>query len=133
MKPRDNGNGYMYVNLSKNGKYKSVTVHRLVAKAFLEKKPDKNQVNHIDGNKANNNVSNLEWTDRYENMQHAFKTGLNKPRIHEQHHAAKLTEEDVGVIRDRYHKGESIVSISKSYPQVSYECVKGVCARRYWV
>lgn len=130
---RLNRKGYLYVNLCKNGKYKSVSVHRLVANAFLEKDPDKNQVNHIDGNKANNNVSNLEWTDRYENMQHAFRLGLNIAPKHEQHHAAKLREEDVAMIRDRFRKGEKIVSISKSYPNVSYGCIKGVCSNKNWV
>lgn len=130
---RRNSRGYMYVNLCKNGKYKSISVHKLVASAFLAKPIGKNEVNHIDGNKTNNDISNLEWVDKSTNIQHAFKNGLNKPRKHEKHHAAKLKEEDVVVIRDRFRKGEMIVSISKSYPNVSYECIKGVCSNRYWI
>lgn len=129
---RRNRSGYLYVNLCKNGKYKSVSVHRLVANAFLTKVPKKEQINHIDGNKANNNVSNLEWIDGAGNIQHAFRTGLNVARSHEQHHSAKLTENDVAVIRNRRRKGERPISISKDFPDVSYECIKSVCAYRYW-
>lgn len=129
---RRNSRGYLYVNLCKNGKYKSVCVHRLVANAFLVKAVNKREVNHIDGDKSNNNVSNLEWVDRAGNMQHAFKRGLNVANKHEQHYASKLTEQDVKIIRDRYEKGEKIISISKSFPKVSYECVKLVCAGRSW-
>jgi hypothetical protein len=70
--------GYLNINLYLNGKIKNIPIHRLVAKAFIENPENKPQVNHIDGNKKNNNVSNLEWCTNQENMLHAFKTGLNK-------------------------------------------------------
>jgi len=67
---------YAYVCLFKDGKRKNCKVHRIVAEAFLfDQKP---QVNHLDGNKLNNDVSNLEWATAKENKQHAFKTGLTK-------------------------------------------------------
>ena len=72
--------GYLRVNLrTGNEKYEkphSVTVHRLVAEAFLEKIPGKDFVNHKDGNKHNNSVNNLEWCTCKENAQHAYDTGL---------------------------------------------------------
>jgi hypothetical protein len=74
----NDGRGYRIVVLSKNGVHKSIRVHRLVADAFLSNPENKSEVNHIDGNKENNKVSNLEWATRSENMAHAFMTGLAK-------------------------------------------------------
>lgn len=70
--------GYSVAFISKRteGIRKSVTVHRLVATAFLKMVDGKDSVNHIDGNKKNNNVSNLEWVTCKENTQHAIKNGL---------------------------------------------------------
>ena len=62
--------GYSHVKLSNGDTLKSTTMHRLVAETFLPKPKGKNIVNHLDGNKLNNNVSNLEWTNNYGNMKH---------------------------------------------------------------
>lgn len=71
--------GYIVVGLNKYNKYKIKKVHRLVAEAFIPNPENKSDVNHKDGNKANNCVNNLEWNTRAENMQHAYNTGLSKP------------------------------------------------------
>ena len=71
--------GYTVVGLNKYNKYKIKKIHRLVAEAFIPNPENKSDVNHIDGNKSNNIVSNLEWATRSENMQHAYNTGLSKP------------------------------------------------------
>lgn len=68
--------GYMQVALSKNKKTKLYLVHRLVALTFFPIDNISLQVNHIDGNKQNNNVENLEWCTRSENIVHAYKIGL---------------------------------------------------------
>jgi len=68
---------YPSVNFSVNGVKTVVNVHRLVAEAFLPNPENKTTVNHIDGNKYNSNVSNLEWATQSENIIHAYKTGLS--------------------------------------------------------
>lgn len=73
--------GYKKVELSKNGVKKSIKVHRLVATAFIENKDNKPFVNHMDGNRLNNNIDNLEWCTRRENIDHAMRTGLIKKRV----------------------------------------------------
>lgn len=70
--------GYMLVMLCKNGKPQSFAVHRLVAKAFIPNPENKPQVNHIDGNKENNNLTNLEWCTASENTKHAYDNNLKK-------------------------------------------------------
>lgn len=70
--------GYLKVTLSKNKEIKFFTVHRLVALAFLPNPLQKETVNHIDGNKLNNNINNLEWLTAKENQQHGWKIGLYK-------------------------------------------------------
>lgn len=71
-------NGYVHVSLRKPGeKQIKRHVHKLVAEAFLPRDPGK-EVNHIDGDKKNNCVSNLEWSTRAENMAHAWNSGLTR-------------------------------------------------------
>lgn len=74
LKGRPTKNGYLVVALSINSKYKNHYVHRLVASAFLDKVG--RVVNHLDGIKSNNNVSNLEWTTYSKNTIHAYKNKL---------------------------------------------------------
>lgn len=71
-------NGYCKIGLCKNNKTKRYMVHRLVAKAFIDNPYNKNQVNHIDGNKQNNRVDNLEWVTPKENTEHSIKNSLRK-------------------------------------------------------
>lgn len=72
--------GYLQVNLSVFGKQKIFMVHRLVGIAFVENDDIefKIAINHKDGNKTNNNASNLEWVSYSENQKHAYENGLNK-------------------------------------------------------
>ena len=72
---------YLHVILHKNGRNKVCLIHRLVATAFIPKPENKQQVNHIDGNKLNNFISNLEWCNGSENLKHAYKTGLATPSV----------------------------------------------------
>ena len=63
--------GYWAVCLSKEGKQKNVRLHRLLAQAYLDNPENKPCVNHIDGDKTNNNLSNLEWCTYKENIKHS--------------------------------------------------------------
>ena len=78
IKPNIDKGGYFYVNLYKNGKKEIQKNHRLVCNTFIANPENKPQVNHIDGNKENNNVNNLEWVTIQENIQHAYKNNLIK-------------------------------------------------------
>lgn len=68
--------GYAFVQLSKNQKKKSMSIHRLVADSFIANPLNKETVNHKDGNKTNNCLDNLEWMTLKENVQHAWQNGL---------------------------------------------------------
>lgn len=69
--------GYKVVCLCRDGSAKSAKVHRIVAEAFIPKEHGRHCVNHIDGDKTNNSVENLEWCSQLENNRHAIATGLH--------------------------------------------------------
>ena len=73
MTPFDSGDGYLKVQLWKNGKYKICRVHRLVAETFLENPENLPEVNHIDEDKTNNRVDNLEWKSHRDNCNHGTR------------------------------------------------------------
>ena len=108
--------GYKRVTLTVGKKKVSYSVHRLIAITFLNNKENTRTVNHIDGDKLNNNVSNLEWATYSENHKHAFKNGLMKisDRCKEQakkniHKAVlknrKLSIDDASEICEAYDTG----------------------------
>ena len=96
--------GYYYINVSLGGrdKKKIIKVHRAVAETFLSKVDDCNIINHIDGNKLNNVVSNLEWCTTSYNLQHAYDNGLRPKLYGEACGHNKLTYNDVEFIRKNY-------------------------------
>lgn len=108
MKTRNKPGGeYQLINFMKiDGTKQTFRVHRLVAMAF---NPVKNmetlQINHIDGNKTNNTLKNLQWCTASENQIHAFNTGLQKPRRGEKSNFAKLTQKQVQTIFELRKKG----------------------------
>lgn len=108
MKTRNRaGTDYQIINLSKlDGSKRTFRVHRLVMMAFNPvENMDELEVNHIDGNKKNNKLENLEWCTASENQIHAFKTGLNKSRRGEESNFSKLTNDDVKKVFELREKG----------------------------
>lgn len=117
-KPQKNRFGYPCLMLYKNGKHKGMLLHRLVAQAFLGMAPKNKEVNHIDGDKKNCRVENLEYLTRGENLEHAYRTGLRVASLKhgEDHYRAKLTSEIVIDCRNRYHPVNCKVSLlAKEY------------------
>lgn len=76
MKPRENRDGYLSINLCKNGNVTTKKIHRLVAENFIPNPENKYSVNHINGLKKDNRIENLEWSTASEQAKHAVKTGL---------------------------------------------------------
>jgi len=104
LKLRKDKDGYLRVDLSKNGIVKTHTIHRLVANAFIPNPENKETVNHIDGIKINNFVENLEWATHSENTQHGFDNGLMQKGS--EHVNSKLNEDQVLEIRKLYKTGD---------------------------
>ena len=121
--------GYIKIGLSKNGRQTGKFVHRLVAEAFIDNPESKTDVNHKNGIKGNNNLSNLEWNTRSENLLHAYRTGLLVVKHGEEASRSKFTEEQVSEIKILHESGISQSSIARvlgvTQPTISY-IVNGV-------
>ncbi|MDN8875546.1 HNH endonuclease, partial [Staphylococcus aureus] len=76
----------------KNGQMKQHRIHRLIMLTFTNKPQDKNVINHIDGDKTNNTLDNLEWCTARENTIHAYRTGLAKGKKGNENSQGKLTD-----------------------------------------
>lgn len=81
IRPQVTPKGYLRLQLCKEGAQSNRLVHCIVAEAFISHTEEKDEVNHIDGIKSNNVVSNLEWTTASENQAHAYATKLKEPRV----------------------------------------------------
>lgn len=121
---------HLYGEISKRCK-----IHRLVAEAFIPNSENKPEINHIDGNKLNNNVSNLEWCTTKENMKHARDTGLNTsiPPPNGKgikNSRSRLTEKEVLEIRanieNKTHKELAVLY------NVAPSTISGIIARLRW-
>lgn len=120
--------GYHYVHLCKNNVKNAFLVHRLVAIAFIPNPNNYPQVNHIDGNKSNNSVSNLEWCSVLQNMRHSWDIGLRKSKSLEQSPRAKLVNNDVEHIIKSDKKGSEL---AKQYG-VSCTAIYNIRSGRSW-
>jgi hypothetical protein len=128
-----NTKGYKSVVLCKDGRQTFVYVHRLVAQIFIPNPENKPEVNHIDGDKTNNEVENLEWCTKSENQKHSYANGL-KQINGELHPRSILTEKDVRQIRKRYVKNSreyGTGALAKEY-KVSRDAIYDVVTNRSW-
>lgn len=105
--------GYMHNALSKNGRQKKFFTHRLIAETFIPNPENKPVVNHIDGNKLNNRVENLEWATVSENTKHAYAMGLEKVLRGADNGNAKFTSEQIAEIRSTCIKKDKNVGIKE--------------------
>ena len=105
---------YLSVCLISEGKQKTYPVHRLVAESFLDGREKGKEVNHIDGNKRNNDFTNLEWVTKSENSIHAFNHGLRK----------SVSTQIVAAINSRKRKVLNI-DTGKEYESI-VECAKDI-------
>ncbi len=121
--------GYLTVVLQKNATRKTVLAHRLVAEHFIYNIESKSQVNHIDGDKTHNIVSNLEWVSHRENLDHAIKNNLTLKG--EENRNSKLKDVDVIKIHSLLQKGVTTKELSETY-SVSYSTIHGIRTNRYW-
>lgn len=111
----DRKNGYYTVVFYKEKKAKTKKIHRLVAEAFIPNPENKPCVNHINGNKTDNRLENLEWCSKKENVIHAHKTGLISPAYGSNANASKLTELQVIKIKGLLAEGIKQEHIAKMY------------------
>lgn len=129
--PQKDSDGYLLVGLKRGGKEYKAKVHRLVAEAFIPNYDNKPIVNHLDGDKGNNAVNNLEWCTDRENSHHARATGLLRPARGENSGKHKLSEADVLRIRELLADGLSMNSIARMY-SVSFTSIRYIAIGKNW-
>ena len=128
----DSKNDYGYVELWKNNKGKKFRIHRLVAETFIPNTLGKEQVNHIDGDKKNNCISNLEWVTPKENIRHAIENDLSSIKYGSKNLASKLKEEDVKYIRENAGINKSVKELSEIY-NVSTTTIYNIINYKKWL
>jgi len=128
--------GYLQVGLYKNNSMTIYQVHRLVLLTFQGDCPEGLQVNHIDGNRKNNNLENLEYVTPSENLLHSFnilgRKGFGIGSCGESHGSSKLTDQEVKKIRSKYSK-ETVTrrELAGKYG-VSVSTITQIISRKLW-
>lgn len=115
--------GYLRVNLNRDNRFKGKFVHRLVAEAFIKNPSNYPIVNHMDGNKKNNNVNNLEWCTYKYNTHHAIENGLTQ-------NGRKVMNVDTGIIYANEKEASRQTGISRQ--AISKSAIHGK-GRTHWV
>lgn len=130
LNPQKKGKGYLGVSLRIDGKTVQKYVHRLVAEKYLPNPNNLPEVNHKDGDITNNDVSNLEWCSRQDNVNHAVATGLHHKGVTSGN--SKLTEKQVKEMRRlREEAGISYAKLAALFG-VTAMSAHGVCNGKYY-
>lgn len=124
--------GYPQVTLTKNGIQKKYSVHRLVAQSFIPNQEKKPCVNHIDSNRTNNKINNLEWCTYKENTAHSIKKGRFNGHLHglpgENNGRSKIKLEDVLFIRSTKMPLKQAANLLK----INYKYASKIKTGRSW-
>lgn len=130
LKQRKTKDGYLFVGISIKGKSNTRLVHRLVAKAFVDNLKNKPNVNHLDGNRSNNNACNLEWCTQSENVLYSYrvlgykdseetrkrKSDAGKTKVFTESHKRNLSLSQTG---EKSHRSKPILDIVSGNKYVS--------------
>lgn len=133
LSPQMSKSGYYMQMLYKNGKAKLHRINRLVAENFIENPNKLSQVNHLDGNKLNNNVKNLEWCTQSENQLHAYRLGLQKVTEKQKQVARKFCIENKSKKVAQYDTDNNLINKYNSISEASREtgistaCISRAC------
>ena len=136
LKLRINSGGYYCVGLSKNGNKATFSVHQLIAQAFIPNPENKRTVNHINGIKTDNNLSNLEWATYSENLVHAYDCGLRSPvsleSVGQKNYKRKLKPEQVIEIKRLLEAGGLTHKEIATKFNVARSTIAGIKLGRSW-
>jgi hypothetical protein len=131
IKPYLSKHGYLRISIYEDSKYKRVFLHRLIAEKFIPNINNLPCVNHIDGDKKNNNISNLEWCSYSHNNKHAYRIGLNKRKPGEKSHRHVLKENQVKYIYIN-PDGKTNKELADIY-NVATQTISNIWSMRTWV
>jgi hypothetical protein len=123
-----NTTGYIRIARHQNN---TLSAHRLIWESVHGPIPDGMQINHINGDKADNRIANLEIVTPQQNSRHAVRTGLIKPKFGEENRASKLTSDNVRRIRQRLIEGASQRAIAAEF-RVSQGAIWKIASGKAW-